>query len=235
MLATETRQLEMTYPTARIRGMRMTRLPEQLLGWTVLDRNTADELGRNHVGWFVGNHPGLTKLVEQLSRLDSNPEGGTWIVVPVGRDQSNEIKQSWPFPGQVKDQDFKEIAVWQSRKVWFAIPEDLKQLLPFARKVEKGIAGLIILDPFCLIYKSRSGTDSWGRVHPNDRPQHIVNFRAALDVEGWQPPLLLLTEKLAKSVNTDVVAHALCLNTFRFIDGETFSCWDVPIDESPST
>jgi hypothetical protein len=80
------------------------------------------------------------------------------------------------------------------------------------------------------MYRARGGTDSWGNVHRNDRPQHVVNFRAALAVDGWQPPLLLLTTRPAKAVNTDVVARAFCLNAFRFIVGDTFGCWDVPIE-----
>ena len=118
--------------------------------------------------------------------------------------------------------------------MWVAIPEDLKQLLPLARAHAPGLAGVIVLDPLCIMYKARSGTDSWGRVHRNDRPQHVVNFRAALDVEGWQPPLLLLTTKPAKSVNTEVVARAFCLNGFRFVAGDWFGCWDEPIDQEES-
>ncbi len=97
--------------------------------------------------------------------------------------------------------------------------------------IEGGVAGVIILDPPCLLYKARGGTDSWGRIHRSDRPQHVVNFRAALDFDGWQPPLLLLTTNPAKAVNTDVVARAFCLNAFRFVAGESFDCWDVPIEQ----
>jgi hypothetical protein len=80
------------------------------------------------------------------------------------------------------------------------------------------------------MYKARAGTDKWGHMHRNDRPQHVVNFRAALDAGGWQPPLLLLTERPAKSVTTVDVARAFCLNAFRFIAGDFFACWDEPIE-----
>ena len=70
-----------------------------------------------------------------------------------------------------------------------------------------------------------------GNVHCNDRPQHVVNFRAALDADGWQPPLLLLTSEPAKAINTEIVARAFCLNAFRFIAGNSFGCWDVPIEQ----
>jgi hypothetical protein len=221
-------RLSMTYPTARIRGRRITRLPEKYLDWAILDAATADELGREHVGWFVGNHAGLARTAEQLGRLDANPEGGIWVVVPLGREKSTDLRMHWPHRQHINEPT-DDAAVWQSRKVWVAIPEDLRQLLPLARKVEAGIAGVIILDPLCLLYKARGGTDRWGKKHRSDRPRHVVNFRAALDSEGWQPPLLLLTEKPAKSVNTEVVARAFCLNSFRFIAGDLFDCWDEPI------
>jgi hypothetical protein len=120
--------------------------------------------------------------------------------------------------------------MWRSRRVWVAIPEDLKQLLPLARGLASGVAGVIILDPACIMYKARGGIDSWGNVHCNDRPQHVVNFRAALNMDGWQPPLLLLTTKPAKAVNTQVVVRAFCLNAFRFVAGDTFSCYGTPIE-----
>ena len=223
--------LSVTYPTARIRGRRITRLPEKYLDWAVLDAATADELGREHVGWFVGNHPGLTRAAEQLGRLDTNPEGGIWVVVPLGRDMSAELWLCWPHPQHVSNRPTEKVAAWRSRKVWVAIPEDLKQLLPLARTVEAGIAGVILLDPFCLLYKARGGTDRRGKVHRSDRPQHVVNFRAALDADGWQQPLLLLTTQPAKAVNTAEVARAFCLNGFQFIAGDMFSCWDEPIEQ----
>jgi hypothetical protein len=205
-------------------------LEERPLGWAVIDTATASEMGREQVGWFVGNHPGLNRAAQQFGRLDANPEGGIWIVVPHSRVAAGELFALWPHPERVTERPRSGSAVWRSRKVWVAVPEDLKQLLPGARALAPGLAGVIILDPRCITYKARGGTDSWGKVHCNDRPQHIVNFRAALDADGWQPPLLLLTTRPAKAVNTDVVARAFCLSRFRFIAGDSFACWEVPIE-----
>jgi hypothetical protein len=111
------------------------------------------------------------------------------------------------------------------------MPEDLKQLLPFARRIDAGVAGVIILDPMCVMYQSRRGRDTSGHWHPNDRPQHVVNFRADLASDGWQPPLILLTDKPARSVTTTEVARAFQLDGFHFIAGDEFYCWDEPIEE----
>ncbi len=200
-------RLSAIYPTARIRGQLITRLEEHSLGLAVLDAATADEMGREQLGWFIGNHPGLTRAAEQFGNLDANPEGGVWVVVPHSRDLASELFANWPHADHVTERPTTANSAWRSRKVWVAVPEDLKQLLPLARALAPGIAGVILLDPLCIVYKARAGTDSWGKVHRNDRPQHVVNFRAALDADGWQPPVLLLTTKPAKSVNTEVVAR----------------------------
>lgn len=224
-------RLSAIYPTARVRGRLITRLEEQSLGWAVLDAATADEMGREQLGWFVGNHPGPTRATEQFGRLDANPEGGVWVVVPHSRKLACELFAAWPHTEHVTERPSPNNSAWRSRKVRVAIPEDLKQLLPLAQAFTAGVAGVILLDPLCAMYKSRAGTDSWGKVHCNDRPQHVVDFRAALSVDGWLPPLLLLTTKPAKAVNTQVVARAFCLNGFRFVAGDLFGCWDVPIEE----
>lgn len=223
-------RLSATYPTARVRGRLITRWEEQSLGWVVLDAATADEMGRDHVGWFVGNHPGLTRAVEQLGQLDVNQEGGVWVVVPLERDLAGALFDKWPHPDHVTERPRSNHFTWRSRKVWVATPEGLKQLLPLARALAPGLAGVIILDPPCIMHKARGGTNRWGRTFRNDRPQHVVNFRADLEVDGWQPPLLLITTKRAKEVHTDNVARAFCLNRFRFVAGDSFGCWDVPIE-----
>ncbi len=220
------------YPTATIRGRRMTRLPEMLLEERVrLDATMAEMLGREQLGWFVGNHPGLSRAAEQFYQLDSTAKGGVWIVVPCSRLLSYELFSGWPRAAQVVEAPTSNSAVWRSQRVWVAIPEDLRHLLPVARSVNPGVAGVIILDPQCIIYKARAGTDSRGHVHRNDRPQHVVNFRAALDREGWQPPLLLLTRQPPKSVCTQDVARAFCLHGFHFIAGDWFACWNESIEE----
>ncbi len=225
-------RLSATYPTARVRGRLVTRSLEKRLDWTAIDAGTADELGRDHVGWFVGDHPGFARAAEQFARLDTNTEGGIWVVVPLGRERAVELRTGWPHPDHIVDHPRSGAAVWRSRKVWVAIPEDLKLLLPFAKCVEAGVAGVIVLDPPCLMYK-RAGweTDVRGRTYGNDRPQHVVNFRASLDIDGWQPPLLLLTTRLAMSVDPNVVARAFCLDAFRFIAGDSFGCWETPVTQ----
>jgi hypothetical protein len=224
-------RLSATYPNARVCGQFVTRLPEKHLGRGVLDAATADEMGREQLGWFVGGHPGTARAAEQFGRLDAGPEGGVWVIVPHSRQLARELFDQWPHIEQVAERPRSNNSAWRSRKVWVAIPEDLHDFLPLARALEAGVAAVIILDPSCIMYRARGGTDSWGNVHHNDRPQHVVDFRAALNTDGWLPPLLLLTTKPAKAVNTEVVARAFCLNGFRFVAGNSFGCREGPPKE----
>ena len=227
--ATSNKHLSLTYPTAWVRGRLITRLEERTLAWTVLDAATADEMGQEQVGWFVGNHQGFAKAAEQLGRLDANPEGGIWIVVPRSKDISAELWLRWPHPQHVPNMPTTVSPEWRSRQVWVAPPERLARILPSARNAPAGIAGVIVLDPQCTLHKQRGGTDRLGHTFHNDRPQHVVNFRAALEIDGWQPPFILLTRKPAKSVCVEQVARVFCLNVFRFIAAESFGCWDEAI------
>ena len=91
-----TARLSVTYPTARVCGRLITRLEEQPLGWAILDAATADEMGREQVGWFIGNHPGIARC--ELGNSDAwtqiqkaacglwSPTVGTWHVScsPIG-------------------------------------------------------------------------------------------------------------------------------------------------------
>lgn len=230
-LLTQTRHTDLLFPTPRIRGRAVTRLEERTLAWVSLGAEAANELGREHLGWFVGGHPGLRRAAEQLGRLDSNPGGGIWVAVPVGRDASRELFEHWPHGSQIELPPSWGGSIWRSRKVWVAMPEDLRQLLPAIRTSDCGVAGIMLIDPLCIIHKARAGTNWKGEYHRNDRPQHVVNFRAALQLDDWQPPLIVLTQQQAKAVDTDVIARTYCLDGFRFIAGDSFGCWDQPVEE----
>ena len=65
-----------------------------------------------------------------------------------------ELFAKWPHTVHVSEPPTSTNSAWRSRKVWVAIPEDLKQLLPHARALAPGLAGVIILDPNCIMYKA---------------------------------------------------------------------------------
>jgi len=223
-------RLSRLYPAAHIRGRRIVRDGAGSLGRVTLNAATAEQLGCDDIGWFVGEHPGIEAAIGQLCRLDAVSTGGIWIVVPYSRDLSLELFHRWPRFAHVADRPDCENSTWHSSKVWVAVPEDLWRLSGEARSSEPGVAGIIVLDPNCIIYMARAGTDSWGRLHRNDRPQHIVNFRAELEADGWRPLLVLVTERPALAINTEKLQRTFCLNALHFIAGDSFVCWEDPIE-----
>ena len=222
-------RLATTYPSARIRGRLTTRQDERSLGWAVLDAARAEYLGREGLGWFIGGHPGVRSAAAQLGRLDANPEGGVWVVVPVSGKLTQELFALWPHREHVTA-PASGAPAWRSRKVWVIPPERLREFRAEARQSPAGVAGVILVDPPCIMYSARGGRNGWGHRHTNDRPQHVANFRHDLTADGWQPPLILLTEAPAKAVNAEAVARAFDLSAFQFVAGNSLGCWEMPIE-----
>ena len=219
--------LRARYPTARIHGRLVKRSDETPLGLARIDAATAGELGRDHVGWFVGRYPGSSQAARQFARLAAMPEGGVWIVVPHSKDLSAQLWLAWPHSTRPAT---SPTPWWQSGRMWIAPPESLRTILPAVRQDPLGVAGILVLDPECHLHRSRGGTLPNGRQMFNDRPQHVVNFRTALAAEDWQPPLLLLTARQASAFVSEDVARAYCLEAFRFISGDSFACWEESIE-----
>jgi len=215
-LTTTASWLTARYPAACIVGRRTTRDEAIFLDWSMLDAATASDLGREQIGWFVGGHPGLERTVQQLARLEAAEGGGIWIAVPSMKDLSTELWLRWPHQAQAPAPLRGTSRGWRSRRIWFATPELLAGILPEAREHPDGVAGVILIDPPCIMHLARGPY--------NDRPQHVVNFRAGLALGDWQPPLILLTTKPAMAVSPIEAARAYCLSTWWFIASSSFDC-----------
>lgn len=221
--------LALTYPTAHVRGQRMTLSSEEHLHWVNLNAARAEELGRERIGWLVGKHPGVTEAVAQFGRLAALPAGGLWVVVPVSRELSCELQNRWPTPEHI-DVLSDTRAAWRAGKVVVTPPEGLKCVRAFCCSFPAGVASVLVLDPEFYLHRARGRIGNRGHVHNNDRPQYVVNFLADLEVGGWQPPLVLLTTRPAAQVAPEILASAYCRNTFWPIRGSSFACWEVPIE-----
>jgi hypothetical protein len=104
-----------------------------------------------------------------------------------------------------------------------ATPESLQRI---GVSEQQDVAALNVVDPECYVHLGRGFTR--GNFHvQNDRPQLIANFRHSVELENWLPPLILLTEKPAKSITTDPIARAYCLDAWWFVNGAT-TRWGPP-------
>jgi hypothetical protein len=100
-------------------------------------------------------------------------------------------------------------------------PESLRHVRPDERRP---IAAILLIDMLCNVHLARGVENGDFRV-ANDRPQHVARFRNSLSRGGWAPPLIILSQRPAKSVWTDTVARAYCLDALWFVDGRGLACF----------
>ena len=210
--------VRMLYARPRIRGLRITRMEEKTLGRFLLTPETAWSLGTSNIGVFVGNSRPLGATIERLKRLeDHSADAPTWVVIAASKKMAAVIVDRWFLSEGAKPMAVTTLKLPKARSnILLCTPETLCGVLAQATP---NIAGLILIDMLCHVHKLRSGFES-GNFHVgNDRPQFLADFRNSLGVGGWTPPLFILTQKPAKSVWTDNVVRAYCLDALWFLEG----------------
>jgi hypothetical protein len=210
--------VKMLYARPRIRGLRITRMEETVLGRFRLTPETAWSLGTSNIGVFVGNSPPLGATIERLKRLEEHsPDAPTWVVVAAAKKMAAVIVHRWFLPEGARPVTVSTLELPKAHaNIRLCTPETLRRV-PAQEKTN--IAGLILLDMLAHVHKFRNGFDVHGFHVSNDRPQLLANFRNSLDFGGWAPPLFILTQKPAKSIWTDTVARAYCLDALWFLEG----------------
>lgn len=204
------------YARPCIGGARITRTDEKSLGPFLLDREAAWSLGTNNFGVFVGNSRPLDSTIYKLIRLEDNsPEVPTWVIIAASTKMAAVFVQRWFLPEGAKPVALTRLKLPRTRSnILVCTPETLRLVPDHAKS---NIAGLILVDMLCHVHKARRG---------NDRPQLVANFRNSLSLGRWSPPLFILTEKPAKSVDHDIVARAYCLEALWFLEGRTVFFYD---------
>lgn len=201
-------------------GRRISRMEETTISSFCLSGETAWNLGTNNLGLFIGATATLGPIIEQLQCLESPNSSANWIVIAATKKMAAVIVQRWIAAPTLRRVAVTTLKLPKSRcNVTLATPESLKRV-PFDSAHK--IAGLILVDMLCHVHRAREMPNAGAFFVANDRPQMIANFRNSLSVDGWAPPLIILTQKPAKSVYTDKVARAYCLDGLWFIDGQSF-------------
>jgi hypothetical protein len=204
-------------------------MEEDAVGRLELDAGTAWKLGTSNIGVFVGGCRSFDDILRRLCRLESPSVRPSWVVVPSTKNSASAIISDWFAREQIESVPaaVNRVPV-QHHNIILATPEQLRRV---DRSLADEIAGIFLIDEACIVYRARGDTN--GKYYRNDRPQHVTNFRNQLIQDGWMPPLFVLTTKPAKSVNTDSVARAFCLDAFWFLDGGTLACGPVSTAKSP--
>lgn len=207
------------FPCELMRGRRIERLGGKAFADFFLDADTAELLGCENVGIFVENCGSLRRVERKLKFLDCSRGSGKWIAV-MGTDTRHWVMYNlWRGLEESDTIPVKKLPpFWTANKLVFTTPEKLRLVLREVLENHWSVGGIILVDLECNIHLARG--NQWVR---NDRPQHIVDFRASLTRMGWAPPLLVITQGLARSVNTEPMRSAYCLEAWWYVDGSAFS------------
>jgi hypothetical protein len=204
------------YRETGLRGTRITRLEEHRLSPFSLDAETAWELGKDNIGVFVGGCLSLERTVDLLHKLKQPSPAPHWIVVCASKDMACIFVRQWCQPDKRIKANKLELPQNHGNLV-LATPESLHAI---GSSEWHDVGALILVDMLCHVHLARGmRTGDFFVLH--DRPQLMANFRNAVGLEDWSPPLILLTQKPAKSIATDPIARAYCLEGWRFVDGTT--------------
>lgn len=215
-------EIEACYPTPLIRGARIARLGEKYLGPVAADAATCRFLGEEQIGWFVGGVPTFDRMIEYAARINSSDVGGRWIVVPATRGLAEVAYQHW-FEDETTPDDVKPATVWHDDLVTFCVPERLDGLGRAIVDQDVPVAGIILLDPNCIVHRGRGFGKGKFRVS-HDRPQLVVNFRSKLAIGNWCPPLMVMSLRKAAAVSAQDATRVYGLDAMNFLDGVTLSC-----------
>lgn len=217
------------YPSPAFRADRIARQGKLIEQGFLFDAASAESCGRDHVGLFVQSSGSLARLIQKLHYLDRSDVNTKWIVAV---STANEHWRSYNLWRNLASSEFfppKNIPLhWEAQRIIFTTPERLVNVAENAVMNNTRVAGLILIDLNCMVHKARG--NQWVA---NDRPQHVIDCRARLTTEEWSPPLIVFTDGLARSINTEPMRGAYSLNAWRYFDGQTFTfnttacgCWD---------
>jgi len=212
--------LDCTYPTPVIRCTRISRMDEKRLGELNLDSETAEWLRKENVGIFAGGCDDLEILVTRLRQLDSCGSGGDWVIVLSTQKMAAAFYQRWLNDSGIHFVKPKDVPpIWKSKRLHFTVPERLSDLADVLLAADSNVAGVIILDLFCIIHQPRINSQKCRVIR--DRSEYVTEFRSRLHSECGAPPLLFLSQKPAKSVNTQKLLGPYCLDALQFVNGAT--------------
>ena len=215
------------FPTPVVRVTAISRMQEKPLGDLCFDPETGRFLGEENVGVFAGGCD-PDRLFDRLISLGECGTGGQWVVVLPTKQIAGEFYARWHSVNGTSS--FGKVPnTWQSERLIFAQPESLKLVAETIADFNIAIAGILVLDPHCMIHKARGFRKGNYRVR-NDRPQLIADFRAHLAQGTWSPPLVFFAKQPAKSINTDAMLGPYCLEAFRYVDGRQLRMGEPPVE-----
>lgn len=224
MCLTIEHSLPQLYPYPAIRGQRITRLQETDLGPFRLDGETATRLAEQNIGVFIGGCRSWDWMMDKLTILAQTPFPARWLVVLASKQWAETAYriQAMKRAGRKRVHAPK---LWEDGNVTYTTPEGLHSYGGLSQH-SGPLAAVLLVDPACHVHKARDWFVPGRGVH--DRPQRIADFRADLGRIGPSPPLLVLTRRPAKSLSTERMLSAYCLDAWWFVDGRRLRVGEPP-------
>lgn len=210
-------ELESLCPKVILRGKRIVRMTEKIVGIFQLDPQTFFELGTTSIGVLIGGAESNDLFMECLREVSAMDLDGTVVVVTSSKKLADGFYTKLMRPGTSK----RRPDVFEMGSVILSTPEKLHKISPNDRKT-RPVLGIILLDPYCVVHQAR-GDEGYGWV-TNDRPRHLVKFRYEHRRGEWQPPMLLMTTKPVKSLNTNQMLAPYSLEAWWYVDAATLKC-----------
>jgi hypothetical protein len=215
MCLTIEHSLRKRYPFAAIRGQRVTRLEEKDLGPFQLDAKTAEQLAEENIGVFIGGYRDWDWITDRLNILAATPYPARWLVVLATKQLADAVYGNLALKPDRRER-IHVPSFWNHHNVTYTTPEGLNSCRGIVES-NGPPAAVLLVDPVCHVHKARDWFVPGRGVH--DRPQRIADFRADLGRNGRSPPFLVLTKQPAKSVSTQRMLSAYCLDAWWFVDG----------------
>lgn len=219
-----TRLLEL-FGRPRLVAKRINRKQETNLGRFVLDATTAEALGYEGIGVMVTHCEEPATVVRCLRNLDTAEVAPRWIVMTDSKVNAGYVRDHWEdpdTPDSLRETDWLKLGekgAWTSSSVIHGTVESVSKWVR-ALTDPPLIAGMFLFDPHARVHLAREIRNGEHRF-AHDRPQIVVDMRASLTVQGWSPPLFILTTKGPRGVESESIARAYCLEAMQYLDGRT--------------
>lgn len=193
-------------------GAKIVRTNERLLGPLRLDTATRHRLATDRIGLMISGVPSFESMIHRIAALQTY-NGGRWIAVPATNMLAKTAHEQLVDQGHhLEGNPVDGPALLGTLQI--ATIENLRKVDP------DGVEGLILLDPHCMVHKSRNWQSPTGFIH--DRPQRIVNFLATVETKNrCGATFAIMTISPAKSLPTNRIACHYCMEGWQFIDGVT--------------
>jgi len=214
------------YPFPAIRVSRIIRDTGKAIGDFRLTGEIAEQLDHDSIGVLIANCGHSDRIYDHVMKLADTPYPACWVVVT----SSVELARIWyAKQNGIRTVDLRGDSeahqFWRRGNCWFTRLEQLESLVG-SPDFQGPVAGILLVDPNLRTQTARGikGT-SW---KGHDRPELMNRFRQQLWADGLRPPLFIMANPPAISLNTIPAQRAYALNTFWYADGSRMRVGEPP-------